>query len=127
MWAAAAVLELDALSRRYGEAVALDDPTLSVPGGAICGFAGPSGAGKTTAMRIVLAADAGLGQPMLIGAVGAALVIASGTLDLAGDAVGALGAVLAWFVLGYALYSCMFAVAGALVPRQEDIRNSTAR
>jgi ABC-2 type transport system ATP-binding protein len=57
-----AVLELDAVSRRYGAVVALDDLTLSVPGGAICGFVGPNGAGKTTAMRIVLgvlAADAG--------------------------------------------------------------------
>jgi ABC-2 type transport system ATP-binding protein len=56
------VLELDALSRRYGEVVALDDLTLTVPGGTICGFVGPNGAGKTTAMRIalgVLAADAG--------------------------------------------------------------------
>jgi ABC-2 type transport system ATP-binding protein len=57
-----AVLELDAVSRRYGAVTALDDLTLSVPGGAICGFVGPNGAGKTTAMRIVLgvlAADAG--------------------------------------------------------------------
>jgi ABC-2 type transport system ATP-binding protein len=56
------VLELDALSRRYGEVVALDDLTLSVAHGSICGFVGPNGAGKTTAMRIVLgvlAADAG--------------------------------------------------------------------
>jgi ABC-2 type transport system ATP-binding protein len=56
------VLELDTVSRRYGEVVALDALTLSVPGGAICGFVGPNGAGKTTAMRIalgVLAADAG--------------------------------------------------------------------
>ncbi len=56
------MLELDALSRRYGEVVALDDLTLSVPDGSICGFVGPNGAGKTTAMRIVLgvlAADAG--------------------------------------------------------------------
>ncbi len=56
------MLELDALSRRYGETVALDELSLAVPGGAICGFVGPNGAGKTTAMRIVLgvlAADAG--------------------------------------------------------------------
>jgi ABC-2 type transport system ATP-binding protein len=56
------VLELDAVSRRYGDVVALDDLTLSVPGATICGFVGPNGAGKTTAMRIalgVLAADAG--------------------------------------------------------------------
>ena len=31
---------------------------------------------------------------------------------------------LAWFVLGYALYACAFAVVGALVPRQEDIQSA---
>jgi ABC-2 type transport system permease protein len=77
-------------------------------------------AGKILGIGVV-----GLGQLTLIGSVGAALAIATGTLDLAGDAVGAIGIVLAWFVLGYALFSCMFAVAGALVPRQEDIQNST--
>jgi ABC-2 type transport system permease protein len=77
-------------------------------------------AGKILGIGVV-----GLGQLTLIGSVGAALAIATGTLDLAGDAVGAIGIVLAWFVLGYALFSCMFAVAGSLVPRQEDIQNST--
>jgi ABC-2 type transport system permease protein len=67
----------------------------------------------------------GLGQLLLIGVIGSALAVATGTLDLAGDAVGAVGVVLAWFLLGYAFYACMFAVAGALVPRQEDIQNST--
>ena len=33
---------------------------------------------------------------------------------------------LAWFVLGFGLYSCAFAVAGALVPRQEEIQSVTA-
>jgi ABC-2 type transport system permease protein len=77
-------------------------------------------AGKILGIGVV-----GLGQLTLIGSVGAALAIATGTLDLAADAVGAIGVVLAWFVLGYALFSCMFAAAGALVPRQEDIQNST--
>jgi ABC-2 type transport system permease protein len=67
----------------------------------------------------------GLGQLLLIGLVGSAIAVATGTLDLAGDAVGAVAVVLAWFLLGYGFYSCMFAVAGALVPRQEDIQNST--
>jgi ABC-2 type transport system permease protein len=54
-------------------------------------------AGKILGIGVV-----GLGQLLLIGTVGAALAIATGTLDLAGDAVGAVGVVLAWFVLGYA-------------------------
>jgi ABC-2 type transport system ATP-binding protein len=56
------VLELDGLSKRYGDLTALDDLTFSVAPGRMRGFVGPNGAGKTTAMRIVLgvlAPDAG--------------------------------------------------------------------
>ena len=56
------MLELDGLSKRYGETVALDGLSFSVAEGQVFGFVGPNGAGKTTAMRIVLgvlAQDAG--------------------------------------------------------------------
>ena len=56
------MLELIALSRRFGDVVALDSVTFSVAEGEMVGFVGPNGAGKTTAMRIalgVLAADSG--------------------------------------------------------------------
>jgi ABC-2 type transport system ATP-binding protein len=55
-------LELIDVTRRFGDLVALDDVSFSVPEGRMVGFVGPNGAGKTTAMRIVLgvlAADAG--------------------------------------------------------------------
>jgi ABC-2 type transport system ATP-binding protein len=65
------VLELQGLTRRYGDLVALDDLSFTVREGQMFGFVGPNGAGKTTAMRIilgVLAPDAGevrwRGQPM---------------------------------------------------------------
>ncbi len=48
------MLELDGLTRRFGDLVALDDVSFSVVPGRMCGFVGPNGAGKTTAMRIVL-------------------------------------------------------------------------
>jgi ABC-2 type transport system ATP-binding protein len=48
------VLELEGLTRRYGDVVALDDLSFSVGEGQVFGFVGPNGAGKTTAMRIVL-------------------------------------------------------------------------
>jgi ABC-2 type transport system ATP-binding protein len=48
------VLELQGLTRRYGEVVALDDLSFTVREGQMFGFVGPNGAGKTTTMRIVL-------------------------------------------------------------------------
>jgi len=56
------MLELLDLSRRFGDIVALDGVTFSIPDGEIVGFVGPNGAGKTTTMRIalgVLEPDAG--------------------------------------------------------------------
>jgi ABC-2 type transport system ATP-binding protein len=56
------VLELDGLSRRYGDRVAIEDLAFSVERGQLHGFVGPNGAGKTTTMRIamgLLAPDAG--------------------------------------------------------------------
>jgi ABC-2 type transport system ATP-binding protein len=62
------LIELQHVSKRYGggprgESIqALDDLSLSVPGGCLYGLLGPNGAGKTTALRILctlLAPDAG--------------------------------------------------------------------
>ena len=47
------MLELDGLTKRYGDVVALDDCGFSVRPGRIVGFLGPNGAGKTSAMRAV--------------------------------------------------------------------------
>jgi len=48
------VLELLDLRRTFGATVALDGLTMRVPRGQVFGFVGVNGAGKTTAMRIVL-------------------------------------------------------------------------
>jgi len=55
-------LEIDAISKRYGETVAIEGLSFDVRAGELFGFVGRNGAGKTTTMRIVLgvlAADAG--------------------------------------------------------------------
>ncbi|MEV4602534.1 ATP-binding cassette domain-containing protein [Amycolatopsis sp. NPDC049253] len=55
-------LEIDAISKRYGTVVALEQMTFDVRPGELFGFVGSNGAGKTTTMRIalgVLSADAG--------------------------------------------------------------------
>jgi ABC-2 type transport system ATP-binding protein len=48
------MLELKGLTRRYGDLVALDDLSFTVAEGQMFGFVGSNGAGKTTAMRIIL-------------------------------------------------------------------------
>ncbi|MGD0019706.1 MAG: ATP-binding cassette domain-containing protein [Candidatus Limnocylindrales bacterium] len=56
------VLEIDGLTKRYGDVVALRDLSFDVRSGEVFGFVGRNGAGKTTTMRIVLgvlAPDAG--------------------------------------------------------------------
>jgi len=57
-----AQLDIDRVSKRYGEVVALSEMTFEVRPGELFGFVGSNGAGKTTTMRIVLgvlAADGG--------------------------------------------------------------------
>ncbi|WP_020671387.1 ABC transporter ATP-binding protein [Amycolatopsis nigrescens] len=55
-------LEIDAISKRYGDVVALREMTFDVRAGELFGFVGSNGAGKTTTMRIalgVLSSDSG--------------------------------------------------------------------
>jgi ABC-2 type transport system ATP-binding protein len=42
------------LTRRFGSLLALDDLTLNIPRGAVFGFLGPNGSGKTTTIRLLL-------------------------------------------------------------------------
>jgi heme exporter protein A len=50
---ATAAVELEGLTRRYGERVALDGVTLSVPEGSTLVVFGPNGAGKSTLLRVL--------------------------------------------------------------------------
>ena len=47
-------LDIDRVTKRFGQTLALDELTFSVPKGRIFGFLGANGAGKTTTMRICL-------------------------------------------------------------------------
>lgn len=56
------ILEIEGLRKDFASVTALNDVSLSVRRGSICGLLGPNGAGKTTLLRIVnsiLVADAG--------------------------------------------------------------------
>jgi ABC-2 type transport system ATP-binding protein len=48
-----AILELQELSRRFGDMTAVDDVTLSVEEGEIFGLLGPNGAGKSTTLKML--------------------------------------------------------------------------
>jgi ABC-2 type transport system ATP-binding protein len=53
------VIELDGLTKRYRDRVAVDDLTVTIEPGRVTGFLGPNGSGKTTTMRCIL----GLSRP----------------------------------------------------------------
>lgn len=67
----------------------------------------------------------GLLQLVLAGAVGVALAELSGAIGLDRTTLETLAVVLVWFVFGYALYACLYAMTGVLVSRQEDLQSAT--
>jgi ABC-2 type transport system permease protein len=79
-------------------------------------------AGKVLGIGVV-----GLVQLLIIGAVGLGLAAATGRLDVgASGAAGAVGIAVAWFLLGYALFACAYAIGGALISRQEELQSVTS-
>lgn len=51
------MLEVQELTKRYGDVVAVDHISFTVQPGVITGFLGPNGAGKSTTMRMILGLD----------------------------------------------------------------------
>ncbi|MFJ9351847.1 ABC transporter ATP-binding protein [Streptomyces sp. NPDC101237] len=51
------MIELEGLTKRYGDTTAVDDLTFAVRPGIVTGFLGPNGAGKSTTMRMILGLD----------------------------------------------------------------------
>ena len=78
------MIEASALTKRYGDKLAVDDLSFRVRPGQVTGFLGPNGAGKSTTMRLMLGLDYGGGRTTFDGKT---------YRDLA-DPAGAVGAVL---------------------------------
>jgi iron complex transport system ATP-binding protein len=56
------MIDIDRVSKRYGEATVVDDVSLTIPAGGVVAIVGPNGAGKSTLLSIVgrlVRADAG--------------------------------------------------------------------
>ncbi|MEW1647970.1 ABC transporter ATP-binding protein [Streptomyces sp. NPDC091219] len=51
------MIELEGLTKRYGDKVAVNNLTFTVRPGIVTGFLGPNGAGKSTTMRMMLGLD----------------------------------------------------------------------
>jgi ABC-2 type transport system permease protein len=66
----------------------------------------------------------GLLQLLLIGVVGLIAAQTVGSLDFPTGAIATIGIVLVWFVFGFFFYAGLFAVAGSIVPRQEDLQST---
>jgi ABC-2 type transport system permease protein len=65
-----------------------------------------------------------LAQLVVIGAVGLVTSNAVGRLEFPSGALAIVGLVLFWFVLGFFFYAGLFAVAGSIVTRQEDLQST---
>ena len=52
------MINVEHVTKRYGERTAVDDLSFQVSPGIVTGFLGPNGAGKSTTMRVILGLDA---------------------------------------------------------------------
>jgi ABC-2 type transport system ATP-binding protein len=62
-----ATIEVQGLTKRYRDTVAVDDLTFTVGAGRVTGFIGPNGAGKSTTMRVILGLHAATAGRALVG------------------------------------------------------------
>jgi ABC-2 type transport system ATP-binding protein len=75
-------VQLEQVTKTFGNHVAVDDLSLAVPPGTVYGFIGPNGSGKTTTLRMVM--------HILHPDHGAITVLGKNTFDAANDRVGYL-------------------------------------
>ncbi|MFN2562992.1 MAG: ABC transporter ATP-binding protein [Jatrophihabitans sp.] len=60
------MIQVDGLTKRYGDKVAVKDLTFTVQPGVVTGFLGPNGAGKSTTMRVIAGLDAPTAGSVLV-------------------------------------------------------------
>jgi ABC-2 type transport system permease protein len=77
-------------------------------------------AGKVVGIGVV-----GLVQLVGLVVIGLLAAAVTGSVDLPPETPGVAAQVVGWFVLGFALYSCLFAMAGAIASRAEELQSTT--
>jgi ABC-2 type transport system permease protein len=73
--------------------------------------------------KIVGIGTLGLAQLIVISSFAIGLAFATNAIDVSPSAFGAAGLVIGWFILGFAFYATLFAAAGSLVTRMEELQN----
>ena len=68
----------------------------------------------------------GLVQLVAYGVAGLGAALATGLLTVTGTAAAVFAGTLGWFVLGFAFFAVLYAAAGSLVSRQEEVSSVTA-
>lgn len=78
-------------------------------------------AGKILGLGLV-----GLLQLLILGGVGTAVALATGLLAVPAVLLGTLASAVLWYLVGFFLFATLYAAAGALVSRQEELQSVTA-
>jgi ABC-2 type transport system permease protein len=73
--------------------------------------------------KIVGIGTLGLAQLIVISSFAIGLAFATNAINVSSSAFGAAGLVIGWFILGFAFYATLFAAAGSLVTRMEELQN----
>jgi ABC-2 type transport system permease protein len=73
--------------------------------------------------KIVGIGTLGLAQLIVISSFAIGLAFATDAIKVHASAFGAAGLVIGWFILGFAFYATLFAAAGSLVTRMEELQN----
>jgi ABC-2 type transport system permease protein len=81
------------------------------------------GTRQLLAGKIVGIGTLGLAQLVVIATFAIGLATITGAIDVPASAIGAAGLDVGWFILGFAFYATLFAGAGALVTRMEELQN----
>ncbi len=81
--------------------------------------------GQLLAGKVIGIGLLGLVQLVAFVVIGLLTAQLTGSVDLPPETVSVAVQVVLWFVLGFALYSCLFAVGGAMASRVEELQSTT--